>query len=145
MGVFKEEELQRIQGAVEAAEKFTSGEIRICVEQTCKIPALERAVSYFKELGMDKTTLKNGVLIYLAVEDHQFAIIGDSGINKVVPENFWDSTKEAMLAEFKAGNLVEGIVTGVHMAGEQLRAFFPYQDDDDINELPDHIVFKKGD
>jgi uncharacterized membrane protein len=144
MAIFNDEELQRIQKAVEAAERFTSGEIRICVEQSCKAPVIERAVSYFEKLGMDKTALRNGVLIYLALKDHKFAIIGDSGINKVVPENFWDSTKEAMLEDFKLGNIIEGIITGVHLAGNQLKAFFPFQDND-INELPDHVIFEDGD
>lgn len=145
MGIFNDDELQRIQKAVEIAEQFTSGEIRICVEKSCKEPVLDRAISYFNKLGMDKTALRNGILIYIAVKDHKFAIIGDSGINNVVPENFWDTTKEAMRQEFKSGNLVQGIITGVHMAGDQLKAYFPFQDDDDINELPDHIIFKDGD
>lgn len=143
MGVFNDQELQRIQKAVEAAEKFTSGEIRICVEQSCKVPVLDRAVSYFKELGMDKTALRNGVLIYIAIKDHQFAIIGDAGINRLVHENFWDSTKEAMLRDFKSGNIVEGIITGVRLAGDQLKTFFPFQDGD-INELPDTVIFRDG-
>ncbi|HEY1023979.1 MAG TPA: TPM domain-containing protein [Sphingobacteriaceae bacterium] len=140
MAIFNEKELDQIQDAVEAAERFTSGEIRICVEKSCKEPVLDRAANYFNELGMDKTALRTGVLIYIAVEDHQFAIIGDAGINKAVPANFWESTKDAMLEQFKQGKLAEGIITGIRLAGEQLKAFFPYQDDD-INELPDHIVF----
>lgn len=144
MAIFNDEELQRVQKAVEAAERFTSGEIRICVEHSCKAPVIDRAVNYFEKLGMDKTALRNGVLIYLAVKDHKFAIIGDSGIDKVVPENFWDSTKEAMLKDFKSGNIIEGIITGVHLAGNQLKAFFPFQDND-INELPDHVIFEDGD
>lgn len=140
MGIFSDKELEQIQDAVEAAERFTSGEIRICVEKSCKEPVLDRAANYFNELGMDKTALRNGVLIYIATEDHQFAIIGDAGINKLVPPNFWESTKDAMLEQFKAGNLTEGIITGVSLAGQQLKTYFPYQDDD-INELPDHIVF----
>ena len=141
MGIFREQELEQIQQAVEDAERFTSGEILICVEKKSKEAILDRAADYFKELGMDKTALRNGVLIYIAVEDHQFAIIGDAGINKVVPKNFWDSTKDAMLASFKEGKLAEGIITGVNLAGQQLKTYFPYQDDD-INELPDHIVFR---
>jgi uncharacterized membrane protein len=143
MKVFNEEDQQRIADAVEAAERFTSGEIRICVEKTCKEAVLDRASDYFKKLDMHKTAKRNGVLIYLAVIDHKFAIIGDAGINKVVPHDFWDETKEAMLVHFKAGDMVEGIITGVKMAGKELQTFFPYQDDD-INELPDSITFMDG-
>jgi uncharacterized membrane protein len=141
MDVFKEKEIEAIQKAVEDAERFTSGEIRVCVEKRCKEQVLDRAANYFEELGMNKTALRNGVLIYLAVEDHQFAIIGDAGINKVVPPDFWDSTKNAMLEHFIQGNLAQGVITGVNLAGQQLKTFFPFQQDDDINELPNHVVF----
>ena len=143
MKIFSEEEQRRITDAVEAAERFTSGEIRICIEKSCSEPVLDRAANYFKKLEMDKTSQRNGVLIYLATNDHKFAIIGDSGINKVVPHDFWDATKEAMLQDFKAGHLTQGIITGINMAGKQLQSFFPYLEDDQ-NELPNHISFMKG-
>ncbi len=92
---------------------------------------------------MHKTVKRNGVLIYVATNDHQFAIIGDEGINRLVPHDFWNSTKDAMLGHFKNQDLVGGIITGVKLAGEQLQAFFPYLDSD-INELPNDISFMDG-
>ena len=89
---------------------------------------------------MDKTSRHNGVLIYLAYVDHKFAIVGDSGINKVVPNDFWETTKVAMKAHFASGNLAQGIIAGVILAGEKLATFFPSQNDD-INELPNDIIF----
>lgn len=144
MAVFTDEEQGRIRVAVENAEKNTSGEIRVCVEKTCGEEVLDRAAKYFYQLDMDKTKLRNGVLIYLATVDRKFAIIGDAGINQVVPETFWDDTKNAMLEQFKYGKLVEGICTGLEMAGEQLKKYFPHLDDDS-NELPDDIAFMDGD
>lgn len=144
MNLFNEEEQQRIQKAIEKAERSTSGEIRICIEKKCSEEVLDRAAKYFYQLNMDKTKLRNGVLIYLATVDRKFAIIGDAGINRVVPADFWDSTKESMLAEFKYGNLAEGIITGINMAGQQLKKFFPFTDGDN-NELPDDIVQMNGD
>ena len=143
MPLFNDEEQQRIREAVERAEKHTSGEIRVCVEKTCSEDVLDRAATYFTKLDMHKTKLRNGVLIYVATEDHKFAIIGDGGINKVVPDDFWDHTKLQMLEQFKQGNLVEGIATGVTMAGEQLKKYFPY-DMDDKNELSDDVSFMDG-
>ncbi len=144
MPLFNDEEQQRIREAVERAEKNTSGEIRVCVEKTCSEDVLDRAATYFTKLDMHKTKLRNGVLIYLATEDHKFAIIGDGGINKVVPDDFWDQTKLQMLEQFKQGNLVEGIAIGVTLAGEQLKKYFPY-DKDDTNELSDEVSFMDGD
>src|ERR1700760_3386607 len=117
--LFSDEEQQQVRAAVEAAERQTSGEIRVCVEKNCSEDVLDRAAKYFHKLDMHKTKLRNGVLIYLATVDRKFAIIGDAGINQVVPENFWDETKEAMLEQFKYGNLVEGIVIGLKRSGEQ--------------------------
>lgn len=144
MNLFNDEEQQRIQKAIEEAERSTSGEIRICIEKKCSEDVLDRAAKYFYQLNMDKTKLRNGVLIYLATVDRKFAVIGDAGINRVIPADFWDTTKESMLAEFKYGNLAEGIITGVTMAGQQLKKFFPVTDDDS-NELPNDIAQMNGD
>lgn len=140
MSLLTEQEQDLITTAISDAEKLTSGEIRIAVEKHCKAEALERAAGYFHELGMDKTSLHNGVLIYLAYEDHKFAIIGDKGIHKVVPEDFWETTQVAMQAHFSAGQLVSGLIAGIRLAGEKLAVHFPYQTGD-INELPDDIIF----
>ena len=143
MAIFTEEEQLQVRKAVEAAEKHTSGEIRVCIEKTCSEEVLDRAARYFYKLEMDKTKLRTGVLIYLATVDRKFAIIGDAGINAAVPDTFWDDTKIAMLEQFKYGKLIEGITTGIEMAGQQLKHFFPYLLDDK-NELPDDIAFMDG-
>lgn len=143
MAAFSKKDQNRIREAIHAAEQATSGEIRICIEKTCSEDVLDRAANYFNKLGMNKTDLRNGVLIYLAVKDRKFAIIGDVGINQVVPDNFWNSTKEAMLNHFKTDQLAEGIITGIRLAGEQLATYFPHLDGDK-NELSDDISFGDG-
>lgn len=139
MAIFIEEEQELIAATIADAEKLTSGEIRIAIEKYCKNDAFERATEYFSKLDMDKTAEKNGVLIYLAYEDHKFAIIGDSGINRVVPEDFWETTQVAMKAHFAGGNYASGIIAGVKLAGEKLAVFFPYAQDD-VNEIPNDII-----
>jgi uncharacterized membrane protein len=143
MAVFNEEEQQLIRKAIEQAENRSSGEIRVCIEKKCSEEVLDRAAKYFFQLNMHKTALRHGVLIYVATVDRKFAIIGDAGINQVVPADFWDTAKEDMLQHFKYGNIVEGIVTGLKIAGEQLQKYFPRQAGD-INELPDDIAFMDG-
>ena len=144
MAIFNDEEQQRIREAIAGAEKNTSGEIRVCVEKTCSEEVLERTAKYFYQLDMHKTKLRNGVLIYVAVVDRKFAIIGDAGINQVVGNDFWDSTKEDMLNHFKTGDIVEGIVTGIKIAGGQLGKYFPHNQDD-TNELSNDVAFMDGD
>ena len=124
--------------AIKTAEKNTSGEIRVHIEAHTDEDHFEHAAKVFHELGMDQTELRNGVLIYIAVNDHQFVILGDQGINNVVPKGFWNSTKDVMQAHFKKGDFKQGIVEGVLRAGQELKAHFPYQQDDE-NELSNEI------
>lgn len=140
MDPFNSQEEERIMHAINMAENRTSGEIRICIEKKCKDDVIKQATKRFAELGMQKTTLKNGVLIFLAIEDHKFAIIGDEGINQKVPENFWQETKDLMADFFKTGQFVDGLIAGIDRAGRQLKTFFP-RSDDDINELPNEVVY----
>jgi uncharacterized membrane protein len=140
MSIFTKKEQELIANAIATAEKATSGEIRIAIDKHCHGSAFERATEYFAELGMDKTAQHNGVLIYLAYEDHKFAIIGDRGIDTVVPDDFWETTQVAMKAHFLSGNIAEGIIAGVSLAGEKLALFFPYQNGD-VNELPNDIIY----
>jgi uncharacterized membrane protein len=137
---FSNTEKETIKLAIQAAENNTSGEIRVYVENKCKPEnVLDRATECFYKLKMQNTQLKNGVLIYVAVKDKKFAIIGDAGINKVVPINFWDAEKESMKAYFINGKIIEGIASTIEKVGLQLQQFFPHQADD-INELSDDMV-----
>jgi uncharacterized membrane protein len=130
----------QIEQAIKEAEHNTSGEIRVHIESKCPQDPLQRAVYIFNYLKMFNTQARNGVLIYVAVESRKFAIIGDAGINKVVPDNFWNSIKENMGAAFSQGKYIDGLVEAIREAGVSLKRYFPYQSDD-INEQPDEISF----
>ena len=129
-----------IEQAIKEAELNTSGEIRVHLESKCSGDPLQRAVYIFNYLKMYRTQARNGVLVYVAVGSRKFAIIGDAGINAVVPDNFWDGIKEQMLQNFAAGNYVDGLVQAIRESGVSLKRYFPYQSDD-INEQPDEISF----
>ncbi|MBG6186186.1 TPM domain-containing protein [Flavobacterium sp. CAN_S2] len=133
----KEDE-QEIVEAIRMAEKNTSGEIRVHIEKTTSMDAYDRAMEVFHELKMDETELQNGVLIYLAVEDRNFVICGDKGINDVVQDDFWNCTRDIMVAEFKKGDFKQGLIDGITRAGEQLQKYFPWQEGD-TNELSNEI------
>ena len=130
---------EKIVEAIRAAELRTSGEIRVHLESSCAGNAYARAQELFHQLKMDNTKDANGILFYLAVDDRKFAVLGDSGINQVVPENFWNSIKDGMEARFRESEFKKGLISGIHQVGEKLAAYFPWQDDD-INELPDEIT-----
>lgn len=132
------EEEQQVIDAIQEAEGNTSGEIRVHLEKSLYKDPIDRAKDVFCFLGMEKTRLKNGVLFYVAVDDHRFAIIGDKGINDLVPEDFWESIKNEVMEEFSKGNPAQGLVKGILHAGEKLKEFFPL-DGDGKNELSDQI------
>lgn len=138
---FTDSQKAEITKAIQAAELNSSGEIRIHIEKVCATEnVLDRAAEVFVNIGMANTAQQNGVLFYLSIDDRKFAVLGDKGIDKVVPENFWESTKTLLRTHFAQGLFTEGLVKGIHSAGEQLKHYFPYQSDD-INELPDDISF----
>ncbi len=141
--MFTKEQKNQIVASIKSAEKLTSGEIQVHIDNHCKKDVLDRAAEVFAILKMHKTKLRNGVLFYMATKDHKFAILGDAGINKTVPDNFWDHIKEKMMENFKEGKITEGLSAGIEMAGEALAEHFPIQDDD-VNELPDEISFGKN-
>jgi len=126
--------------AIQNAELDTSGEIRVHIEEKCPGDVLDRASLIFDKLHMQNTELRNGVLFYLAVKNRKFAVLGDSGINRVVPENFWDEVRDVLLNHFRENHFTEGLVEGITLAGRQLKDHFPFHKDD-VNELPDEISF----
>lgn len=139
---FTSAQKEAMVAAIQEAEKNTSGEIRIHFENYCKKDVLDCAAQVFAQLKMHKTALRNGVLVYVALEDKKMAILGDAGINAKVPANFWDEIKNRMIEKFRQGQICEGACEAVQEIGMQLKKYFPCQAEDK-NELPDEISFKK--
>ena len=139
--LFSPEEKAQILAAIQSAETRTSGEIQVHIENHCTGDVLDRAAEVFETLKMYQTKDRNGVLFYLAVLDHKFAILGDAGINAVVPTNFWEKIKEQMAAQFRQRKFSQGLIEGIHLAGEQLGSHFPYNESGDKNELSDEVSF----
>jgi uncharacterized membrane protein len=138
--IFNAEEKQIISIAIKNAELNTSGEIRVHIEKKCKEDVLDHAVYIFDKLGMQNTENRNGILFYLSLSDHKFAVIGDVGINQKVGDEFWEIIKNEMIPLFKENKMVVGLALGIEQAGIELKKYFPYQSDDK-NELDDEISF----
>jgi uncharacterized membrane protein len=137
---FSSEESAKIVAAIAQAEKNTSGEIRVHLASKVKGEVLEAAVQTFGKLGMHKTELRNGILIFLVPSQKVFAIYGDQGINEKVPSNFWKEERDLLQQYFKEGQYVDGVCEVVQQVGEKLQTFFPIQPDDK-NELSNEISF----
>jgi uncharacterized membrane protein len=137
---FTPEGRKLIEEAIAGSEMETSAEIRVHIESAFKGQILDRAAKVFADLNMHKTRLRNGVLIFFSIENKQFAILGDAGINQLVPGNFWNEIKNAMEDHFRNSDFAVGLAAGVKMAGEQLKKHFPRQQDD-VNELSNEVSF----
>jgi uncharacterized membrane protein len=138
---FTEDQKAKIVAAIGSAEKQTSGEIRVHIENDCPGDAVKCAEARFGQLKMHETALQNGVLFYLAVKAHKFAIYGGKGVNDKVPADFWNAISAHMGEHFRAGRFTEGLAEGIAMAGEALREHFPLGENDK-NELSDDINFQ---
>jgi uncharacterized membrane protein len=141
---FSPEEKQLITEAVQKAEKETSGEVRVFVENRCRfVDALDRAVEIFQQLKMEQTKDRNAVLLYVAMKDRQLAIFGDEGIHQRVGNEYWQKEVRKMIKEFNRSHYAQGICKCVQEIGNALKTNFPYDANTDKNELPDDIVFGK--
>lgn len=136
--VLTADDLEAIAAAVAAAERQTSGQIRVHLERRATGDPLDQARRAFRRLAMDRTRLRNGVLLFLALDDHGFAIVGDRGIHERVGPGFWDSVRDGLQVDLRAGRIREGIVAAVLEIGRALRGHFPDRPDD-IDELSDSV------
>lgn len=130
---------KRITDAIAAAERRTSGEIRVHVQPIVVGGEIrDVAERTFERLGMTKTALRNGVLLFIACEEQRFVILGDHGIDEKVPAGFWDDIAAKLTIRFRAGEFTDGIVEAIHSAGEELLHYFP-RSDADVNELTNEL------
>ena len=138
--LINETQQKAIQAAIAEAELNTSGEIRVHIDAKCAGNPMEKAILVFEKLKMHETAQRNGVLFYVAMNDKKLAILGDKGINAVVPENFWDAIRDGMISAFKKGEFSEGLIEGIVTAGQQLKSAFPLLQNDE-NELSNEVTF----
>ena len=141
---FSRDEQERIVNAIRLAEQQTSGEIRVYTESRCWfVDPLDRAAEVFWGLKMDMTKDRNGVLVYIAMKDRQFAILADQGIHEKVGQAFWNEEVSVMKKHFVNALPADAIEAVIADVGQALRTHFPYDRSTDKNELPDDLVFGK--
>lgn len=139
---FSPQEKERILLAIQQAERQTSGEIRVFAESRCRfVDPIDRAAEVFWGLQMDRTADRNGVLLYIAFRDHQFAIFADRGIHERLGNVYWQQEVKSMQHHFRQKHYADALVEVISHIGQSLREQFPYDGEKDKNELPDDIVF----
>jgi len=139
---FSDAEKQTVVDAIRSAEQHTSGEIRVHMDDRCDGNAYDRAVKIFMHLNMDRKPFRNAVLIYVAVKDKKFSIIGDIAIHEKVGNNYWKDITHQLHDDFKNGRFTQGILNSIHSIGNTLSAYFPHLDELERNSIPDDISFE---
>lgn len=138
----KDDEKDAVVAAIRQVELHTSGEIRVHIDDRCEQDAYQRAVTIFEHLNMDKMPFRNAVLIYIAVKDRKFSIIGDEAIHEKLGDGFWKEISRELHNDFENYNFSIGIINTIETIGKELIKYFPNIDELDRNELPDDISFE---
>jgi uncharacterized membrane protein len=143
--LLEKDEQERIVAAIRTAESGTTGELRVFIESHCEyMDAMERARELFTKMGMAATENRNAVLVYMALKDHQFAIMGDEAIYTLAGgQKFWEQAAGTLKDYLKQGKISEGLVICINELGQALSRHFPFNAAVNKNELPDEIVFGK--
>jgi uncharacterized membrane protein len=135
-------DLRRVEAAIRAAERGTSGQIRVAVARFYFWGHVRRAAeAAFKRLRMDRTRRRNAVLLYVAPKRRRFAVIGDAGIHERVSDRFWIEISKQLEAHFRTGDLTAGLEHAIAAVGARLAEHFP-PEPGAANELPDGVAIE---
>ena len=137
---FSKEQEQEIIAAISQAETATSGEIRLHLIKRFKGEPMDEAKKIFFALGMQKTKLRNGCIIVVALESKRVVVLGDKGINELLGQGFWQDVIVTLIERFKKEEYVQGLVEAIVQIGDKLKKYFPYQKHD-VNELSNDLSF----
>lgn len=138
--IFSATDEKRIIAAIEAAEKGTSGEIRVHADASAVEDPLQKAKEVFLQLRMHETAERNGILFYVNLKQHVFAVWGDEGIHRYLPDGFWDEISNTVISYLKQNKYGEGLEKGILLCGEKLKTYFPILPGDK-NELSNDITY----
>jgi uncharacterized membrane protein len=140
--VFSERDLDDIAAAVARVEHATAAEVRVHLERRVhrgSADALARARAVFQHLGMERTRHRNGVLVYLALEDRKLAIVGDEAIHARVGDQYWERVRDLMVRHLRAEAPRDAVVHAVEDLGRVLAEHFPRRPGDEPGELSNEV------
>jgi uncharacterized membrane protein len=130
----------RVEAAIRAAERRTSGELRVAVARFFLGRDVQRAADKtFARLGMHRTKRRNGVLIFLAPLGRRCAVVADAGAHGAVDPGFWPELVGKLVERFRAGDPTGGLEAAIQEIADRLAGPFPFEPGD-VNELPDDVA-----
>ena len=115
---------------------------RLLTPKTDQIEQVDRRAELeFFELEMAATRGGTGVLLLVSLMEHRAVVLADHAIAEKLDARTWQELVDLMIAGVKQGDLGGGMTRAVLRCGELLAPHFPI-DDDDENELRNHLVVK---
>ena len=91
----------------------------------------------FFELGISRTTGRNGILVFVSTFERTLAVLTDIGIDTKALGVGWTEARSAMQKALERKDFT-AFVAGFERMGPVLGAAMPHMDDD-VNELPDEV------
>ena len=108
---------------------------QVYMDQTTR----QRAENAFLEEEVFNTRQRTGIMIFISFFEHEVMVMADKGISKVVEQKQWDMIVADLVAEIRAGKIIEGLEAGIKRCGDLLLEKGFKKTDDDTNELSDDL------
>ncbi|MFM8356969.1 MAG: TPM domain-containing protein [Verrucomicrobiota bacterium] len=130
---------QAVLRAIQSAESTTSGEIRVAVAAKPASDPAGAARQAFDRLGMERTPMRNAVLLYLAPSAGQVAVVADETVVFRCGPDFGREAERSIATALRRGRLTAGVVDAIRRLGERLAAHFP-PSRAERNDFPDQVI-----
>jgi len=104
--------------------------------KTLALRCREAARSRFFDLGVGKTSGRNGILVYASALERRVEVVPDVGVD--VASEGWKAAAAKLETSLARGADIEAFVTALAALGPVLGGAMPRQADD-VNELPDEV------
>lgn len=142
--ILSKQELHQLSTQISEIEKKTSAEIRVVVRHRKhwserKLTPRQVAHREFVSLGMAKTEGGMGILVFILVSERQFELLADSGILKVLPNEYWAGIAGKLSEHFSKQNFYHGLRMSLQEIGEILEQKLP-PTGKNPDELPNDII-----
>lgn len=102
--------------------------------------ARDAAHRQFIARGLQATSGRTGVLIYIAASERYVEVIADDGVAALAGEAEWRSAVEQLVVALRAGAPGAGLIQVVERLGALLAQHYPAEPEAPLNQLPDHVI-----
>ena len=118
-------EAKQVAAAIDAAERKTSGEIKVVITRHCWTTLERKAAKIVEQCRSDHNAEHATVLILIVAANREFIIHGDPTINARVGQNFWDDVRDVMVDAFSQSAHARGLCDGIQLIADKLAAVLP--------------------